>query len=221
MTISATELQRCALFADLTPQEITKLCDCLNAHERKYARDEYVFSAEDDVRFVYVLLSGSAHIVDEDLWGNRAIVETLMPQTLFGEAYIFSGAVHHLVSVVAAEPTTLLVIDPERLFESCSNACACHTTLIKNCVGILSHKIVRLTEKLGDVAQRTTREKVLSYLSRCARRERSDAFDIPYSRQQLADYLCVERSALSHELSRLQSAGLIRYRKNHFELLGR
>ena len=210
-----------ALFANLTEEDLKKLCDCLNAKEKEFKRDSFVFHAGEKVRFVYCILSGSMHIIDEDFWGNRSIIERLQKDTLFGEAYVFSSMENHLVSVIAAEDSTVLEINPEKLFETCANGCICHTVLVRNALSIVSQKIVRLTEKLGHVMQRTIREKLLSYLSVCAQRQKSSSFDIPYTRQQLADYLCVDRSALSHELSRLQDMGLIRYQKNRFELLVR
>ena len=207
------------LFSGISEPNLQKLFSCLSARERKISRGAFIFQAGDSVRFVYLILSGSVHIIDEDFWGNRSIIETIKEHTLFGEAYSLASTEKYLVGVVAVEDSIILEIDPARLFEMCSNGCSCHADLIKNTAGILSEKIVRLTEKLGHIIQRTTREKILSYLSKCSYRSQSNSFVIPYSRQQLADYLCVDRSALSHELSNLKSLGMIRYRKNHFELL--
>ena len=212
-------LQKNSLFAGIEPNDIQKMCKCLAMREKTFAKDSFVFRAGDDVRFVYINLSGMVHIVDEDFLGNRSLIESIQPNTLFGEAYALTSAGKHLVSVVAAEDAAILEIDPGRLFESCPNGCECHMTLMRNTACILSEKIVRLTEKLGHIVKRTTREKILSYLSGCARLAQSDSFNIPYSRQQLADYLCVDRSALSHELGRMQREGVVQYRKNHFELL--
>ena len=214
-------LEKSSLFDGLSREDIEKLYICLSAHKKTITKDSFVFRASDDVRFVYLILSGSMHIVDEDFWGNRSIIETMAAYTLFGEAYAFASTTKHLVNVIAAEDSTILEIDPMRLFGTCADRCACHERLIKNTAHILSEKIVRLTEKLGHVAQRTMREKILSYLSKCARQTGGTSFSIPYSRQQLADYLYVDRSALSHELSRLSKLGLIRYHKNDFELFAK
>jgi len=212
-------LQDSTLFANIAEKDCQKLCTCLGAREIFFERDEFVFHAREDVRSVYYILSGSMHIIDEDFWGNRSIIETLRINTLFGEAYVFSSIENYLVSVVAAEDSSILEINPTKLFKTCSNGCSYHTLLVENVLHIVSEKIVRLTEKLGHVMQRTIREKLLSYLSVCALREKSSSFYIPYTRQQLADYLCVDRSALSHELSKLQKQGMLRYDKNHFTLL--
>ena len=207
------------LFSDITDEDLKKLSKCIDAREKNAQRDEFIWRAGDPVRLVYYILSGSMLIIDEDFWGNRSIIETMHKDTLFGEAYVFSFMENHLVSVVAAEDSRILEIDPTKLFETCSNGCEYHTQLSRNALRIVSEKIVRLTEKVGHIMQRTIREKILSYLSLCAQREKKDSFYIPYSRQQLADYLCVDRSALSHEMSRLQKQGMIDYHKNHFKLL--
>ena len=219
MTINWTSLKDSTLFSEITPENMEKLCNCLTAKEKRFDRDSFILRVGDEVRYVYFILSGSVHIIDEDFWGNRSIIETITADTLFGEAYVFSSMPNHLVSVISAEDSVVLEIDPNRLFEVCSNGCSCHAQLVKNTLYIVSKKVVRLTEKMGHIMQRTIREKLLSYLSKYAQREQTNHFKIPYSRQQLADFLCVDRSALSHELSRLQSQGIVRYYKNQFELL--
>ena len=219
MKTNLLSLQNSSLFGNIEAESFEKLYTCLSVREKVFERDAFVFRAGEDINFVYYILSGSIHIIDEDFWGNRAIIETMQKDTLFGEAYVFSSMENYLVGVIAAENSTILEIDPQKLFETCSNGCLCHTVLVRNALHIVSEKIVRLTEKLGHVMRRTTRDKLLSYLSAHAHREKSSSFYIPYSRQQLADYLCVDRSALSHELSRLKSQGMLQYHKNYFELL--
>ena len=219
MNTSLLSLRDSLLFSSIADEELQKLSGCIDARERDVARDSFVLRMGDPVRLVYYILSGSMFIVEDDFWGNRSIIEVMPKDTLFGEAYVFSSMENHLVSVIAARDSKILEIDPAKLFETCSNRCGCHTQLSRNALRIVSEKIVRLTEKVGHIMQRTIREKILSYLSLCAQREKGDSFYLPYSRQQLADYLCVDRSALSHELSRLKKQGMINYYKNHFELL--
>ena len=212
-------LKESTLFSNIAEEELQSLCECLCVQEKIFKRESFVFQAGDPVQSVYFILSGGLHIVNEDFWGNRSIIEIMNKNTLFGEAYVFSARKKHLVSVMAAEDSVVLEIDPKSLFECCPNHCACHVQFIKNALYIVSEKIVRLTEKTGHIMQRTTRNKLLSYLSQCAKTNKSTSFYIPYSRQQLADYLCVDRSALSHELSKLKKNGMLQYQKNHFTLL--
>ena len=219
MTTDLLSLYNSTLFSNIEKEDLHRLCNCLSVKTKEVACDDFVFCTGESVNLVYYILSGSMHIIDENFWGNRSIIETMSKDTLFGEAYVFSSMENYLVSVVAAEDSIILEIDPTKLFETCANKCMCHSMLIKNAFAIISEKTMRLTEKLGHVMQRTIREKLLFYLSVCALREKKTSFFIPYSRQQLADYLCIDRSALSHELSKLQKQGMIKYQKNHFELL--
>ena len=219
MDTHTASLRACALFDRISAEDTEKLLHCLRAQKKAFAKNAFIFRAGDPVRSVYIILSGSVHIIDEDFWGNRSIIETMHASHIFGEAYAFSGAPRHIVGVMAAEDIVVLTIDPERLLETCPDVCQCHAELVKNTTYILAEKIVRLTQKLGHVIRRSTREKLLSYLSHCAQSQGSSAFTIPFSRQELADYLSVDRSALSHELSKMCSAGMLRYHKNHFELL--
>jgi len=206
------------LFSEIEYKDLKRIYNCLATREKSFERDSFIFHTGDEVKFVYYILSGSVHIISEDFWGNRSIIETMYSETLFGEAYVFSEMENQLVSVIAAENSVLLEISPSSLFETCTRNCECHSRLIRNVLSIVSKKIVLLTEKTEHIMRRTTREKILSYLSNRAQREKKNAFYIPYSRQQLADYLCVDRSALSHELSKLQAEGVIKYHKNFFEL---
>jgi len=212
------QLKENRLFANITESDIVKICKCLDVQVKILAKGTYVFRAGDIVGSVYMLISGSVHIIDEDFLGNRSIIESIYANTLFGEAYVLSNEQQHLVSVIAAEDSVVLEAQSDSFSNRCDRRCECHDELIRNTAYILSRKIVGLTQKQGFIMRRTIREKLYSYLSRCARQAHSNVFDIPYSRQQLADYLCVERSALSHELSKMRESGLIKYRKNHFEI---
>ena len=214
-----TQLADSLLFKEIDSKGIQKVLNCLAVRKRKLKKDEFVFHVGDDVCSIYFLLSGRLHIIDEDFWGNRSIIETMTGDTLFGEAYVLSHAECHLVSVLATEDSVILEMNPTKFLDACPKGCDCHTTVLRNIAQILSTKIVRLTCKVEHLVQRTTQSKLRSYFSECAIQARNNSFDIPYSRQQLADYLCVERSALSHELSKMRDAGVIQYHKNHFELL--
>jgi CRP-like cAMP-binding protein len=86
-------------------------------------------------------------------------------------------------------------------------------------VRLLSYKNLELMKKINHITKRSTREKLLSYLSAEAKKQGSKSFLIPFDRQQLADYLCVERSAMSSELSKMRSEGLLEYQKSFFTLI--
>jgi len=167
---------------------------------------------------VGVVLSGAVHVIREDFWGRRTLMARIEPCGLFGEAFACAEGEAIPFSVVAAEASDVLFVQSRRILTSCPSACGFHTTLIKNLTLTLAGKNIALTQKLKHLTQPSTREKLLSYLSEQAQSARSKSFDIPFNREELADYLSVERSAMSAELSRMRRDGLVRYQKNHFEL---
>ena len=122
------------------------------------------------------------------------------------------------VSVLADENLSVLFLNLSKTLQMCSSSCPFHARLIENLVCVLARRNLILNEKLTYVTQHTLRDKILSYLSAESIRQHSSYFDIPFDRQQLADYLNAERSALSGELSRLKKEGIIDYQKNHFFL---
>ena len=163
--------------------------------------------------------TGKLQIIKEDYWGNRSIIETAGPGDVFGEAFSCAEIVPVPVSVVAAEQTRVLLFDYQKLLTTCSSSCEFHTRVIKNMIRILAEKNIMLMQKMEHITKRSTREKLLSYLSTQAFIKKSSSFDIPFNRQELADYLSVDRSAMSAELSRMRDEGMIRFKKNHFTLV--
>ncbi len=192
---------------------------CLNARICTYAREEYVLLQGERLRHIMVLVQGALHIQSDDYWGNRSIVSRVDVGETFGEAYASPKGGVVMNDVVAIEESVVLLFDVERVLTTCSSACCFHTTVVQNLFFAISEKNKKLVQKLGHMSCRTTREKLISYLSAEAKRQGSGKFAIPFDRQQLADYLAVDRSAMSSELGKMQREGLLTFRKNHFELL--
>lgn len=201
-------------------EEVEAVLSCLSARQESYNKNQFVLHVGETVRAPGLVISGSVHIIKEDFWGNRSILAKAETGQLFGEVYACVQSEALEVSVIASEPVKVLFLDMARVLHVCSSACEFHTELIHNLMQVLAHKNLMLTRKIEHLAQRTTREKLLSYLSGESLRNGSAAFDIPFNRQQLADYLAVDRSAMSNELSKMNAEGLIEYNKNHFILIG-
>lgn len=212
-------IKKCPLFTDISDNQLETLLNCLTAVLRTYSKDEFIFMAENKASSVGVVLSGGVYVIQEDFWGNRTIIAHIEQVGMFGEAFSCAGTDKLPVSVVAVENSEVMLIDYRKIVTSCSSACVFHTQLIKNMLRIIAEKNIMLTRKMEHLSKRTTREKLLSYLSSQAVRLKSGTLQIPFNRQELADYLCVDRSALSRELGLMQNEGLIRYEKNRFELL--
>lgn len=208
-----------ALFSGIEPQDLLGLTACLGAKVTTYRKKQTVFREGDPARFVGLVLSGAVQISQEDLHGNRSILSRATPGTVFGESYAFSGTEILPVNVVALEDSKILLIDSCRITQSCSNACGFHGRLIRNLLQIVSEKNLHFHRKLEITSKRTTREKLLAYLYHQEKLSGSRSFTIPFDRQALADYLGVERSAMSAELSKLRRDGLIDFDRSRFTLL--
>lgn len=207
------------LFSGIDAVDLKQMLSCLSAVVRQYEKGEYIFRIGDRVTGVGMLLSGGVHITKEDYWGYTTIISNLGENMLFAESFACSDHPTMEVNVVATQPSRVIFLDVKRVMGICSATCVFHTRLIQNFVTVLANKNLLLTEKMEHISKRSTREKLLSYLSEQSKKAGSVAFDIPFNRQQLADYLSVDRSAMSSELSKLRSEGVIDYERAHFALL--
>lgn len=211
-------MKRASFFSGIDEAEIESMLNCLGAREEKFKKNDYVLRVGDSPESVGMLLSGSVLVIQEDYWGNRNIRTSIAPGQVFAESFAcIPGAVMD-VSVAADKDSVIMWLNVGRILHTCPTACAHHSRMIRNLLSDLAENNLRSNEKLTHICKRTTREKLLSYLSAEARRQGKPEFSIPFNRQQLADYLSVERSAMSAELSRMQQDGLIKLDKNRFVL---
>ncbi len=206
------------LFSGVSERELEAMLACLRPETKDYPKDAFVLRAGDTAEAVGLVLSGTILMLQEDVWGNRNILSKAGPGQIFAAAYACAPGSVLNVSVLAETPVTVLFLNVGRVLTLCPAACAHHSRLIRNLLGELAGKNLRLGEKLTHMGQRTTRAKIMSYLSAEAQRLGTYELDIPFSRQQLADYLGVERSGLSLELGKMKQDGLLDFHKNHFEL---
>jgi len=216
--IHKEEIPDSPLFTGIHPEEQESILKCLSAVEKKYEKGETVFLAGHEICSMGFVLSGSVEIFRDDFWGNRQVLGHVESGELFGEAYACMPGEALMVNVEAAEKSRILLLDIGKLLHVCTPACAHHTQLIHNLLYIMAKKNLMLTRKIDHMGQRSIREKVMAYLSFESERQKKRTFEIPYNRQQLADYLSVDRSALSAELSRMKRDGLIQFSKNLFTL---
>lgn len=213
-------LEHVRLFAGIRPEEREKLLACLRVRRESFRRQEIIRLAGQPADAVGIVLKGQVRVVREDFMGNRNILTELTPGSLFAESYACVQAASLPVTVEAAGDCEVLWIDYRRIVSPCTRECPFHRRLIENMIFILASKNIRLSRKIDHIARRTTREKILAYLSDEAERSGGREFVIPFNRQELADYLCVDRSALSTELGRLQREGVLRFSRSQFILNG-
>lgn len=212
-------LKKCALFNSISEDDLENLLKCLSATVKNFEKGSTIFEEGEVPQYVGIVLSGSVQMERDDFYGNRSIIGIAHSSELFGESFALSGVSALPLRVIAGEDTAVMLIDSRRIISSCSSACHFHSRMIYNITGILARKNLGFHKKLEITSKRTTREKLLAYLQMEAKNQKSPSFSIPFDRQALADYLGVERSGLSVEIAKLRQEGILKSRKNHFELL--
>jgi CRP-like cAMP-binding protein len=212
-------LRRCPLFYGIDDDNLIKMLTCLGARITEFDKKYTIFAEGSPAKHIGIVLSGKAQIVQVDFYGNRSIVSDVKPTELFAEAFACAECTSLPISVVASEPCEIMLIECSHILHTCQNNCGFHQALIFNLMKDLATKNLRFHERIEITSKRSTREKLLSYLSEEAKRQNSSTFTIPFNRQQLADFLSVDRSAMSNELGKMRDEGLLQFERNRFELL--
>lgn len=206
------------LFNNISPNQVHTLLSCLDTKEKKYAKGEIIIREGDVVDTIGFVFAGSVQVFRLEYAGNRIIQAIFGPGSVFAETFVCAG-VKSPVTVAAAEDSRVLFIPFYRMLKSCGESCTFHTQLIHNMIELLAKKNLLLNAKIELSSKRTIRDKLLLFLSEEQKKVNTKKFSIPFNRYELADFLCVDRSALSRELSRMKKEGLISFEKNEFELL--
>ena len=212
-------LKACALFNMIKEEDLLKMLGCLGAKVATFDKKYTIINEGSQAKYVGIMLSGSAQVSMIDYYGNRSIISHVERTEMFGEAFACAEIASVPVSVTANEPSEVMLIDCSHILHTCKNNCGFHQQLIYNLMKDLATKTLTFHQKLEIVSKRTTRDKLLTYLSHQAKKAHSASFEIPFDRQELADYLEVERSGLSVEIGKLKSEGVLFADKKHFELL--
>lgn len=213
------QIKNSPVFLGMSDDELKGLLECFGARIRKFEKEEMIIRQGDVISNIYLILDGEVNIEKDSYWGRRIIISRLGKNDNLALSFVGSKDIESSVDAITVKDTTVLVLRYEKCTSMCQNACTRHKVLINNLFRILSKENIELIQKIENVSQKTIRDKLLTYLSNEAQRQHSNSFDIHFNRQDLADYLNVDRSAMSFELSKLQKEGLIEYNKNHFELL--
>ncbi len=212
-------LKRTQLFSGVGEEEIGAMLNCLQAKLCTYKKGKYVLRQGEHLDKILVLVGGKLHIQRDDYWGNRSIINMVSIGEMFGEAYVAPESGTLMNDVLAVEDSAVIFFDVKRIITVCSAACRFHSMVVQNLFFAISEKNRKLVQKLTFMTKRTTREKLIAYLSEEAKRQNSSEFSIPFNRQQLADFLSVDRSAMSNELCKMRDEGLIEFEKSCFKLL--
>lgn len=204
------------LFKGITQKEIEQILPCLLAEKKVYEKGDFIYRIGDHIHSMGLLLTGKLSIENDDLWGNKTILGLITPGNVFAETYACIPEEQLMVNIVAVEASQILSLNVARLLSTCKNNCDFHNKLIRNVLTISAQKNLNLSRRSFHTAAKTIRARLLSYLSYEATINGSYEFDIPFNRQQLADYLNLDRSALSNELSKMTRDGFLTTTQNHF-----
>lgn len=213
-----TLLGKSELFEKIDGSELLSMLACLNAEIRRYKKGEFIILAGDRVEHLGVILEGKAHILKESYEGERIIISSIERGEYFAESICCAGIKESPISVEAISDVKIMAVAFSRILHSCPNSCSFHEKTIENMLRIIARKNIELQTRIDVIGQRSTRMKIMSYLRSLAPRHGMEV-NIPFNREGFADFLCVDRSALSHELSRMKREGLIEYNKNRFILM--
>ena len=212
-------LKKCPLFFGIEDEKLLLMLDCLGARVISFDKKYTIFAEGTPAKYIGIMLSGAAQIIQIDFYGNRSILSEISPSEVFAEAFACAEMDTMPVTVVATEACEVMLINCDHILHTCSNNCGFHQQLIFNLMKDLAVKTLMFHQKIEITSKRSTREKLMTYLSLQAKKAGSDSFEIPFDRQELADYLEVERSGLSAEISKLRQEGVIESHKSRFKLM--
>lgn len=206
------------LFYGINPEDRRTMLGCIGYHVGTFRRGDILGFEEENMKYIGIVLSGAVDMVKEDLWGNKTMLVRIGRNEVFGETFACGSDNLSVVTFLVSEDAKVLFLPFNRVMHSCTMACQFHHRLIENMVRVIADKNRDLMRKVEVVSKRTIREKLLAYLSLQAQTQNSRYFEIPLGRVELAEYLCVDRSALTRELAKMKDEGLIDYDRNCFRL---
>ncbi|MDF2473991.1 MAG: Crp/Fnr family transcriptional regulator [Anaerocolumna sp.] len=212
-------LEKVSLFHGISATDIESILGCLDAKMREYGKNQSIIIAGEKFTSLGIVIRGNIQITREDILGNRTIVASLEAGEIFGETFACAGIEISPVSIYSLSPSKILWVSIKKIVSTCSLACDFHSYLIQNLLQLLASKNMYLNNKMNLLSRRSTREKIMAYLISQADNRGSSRFEIPLNRNELADFLCIDRSAMSRELGKLREEGIIEFHKNSFHIL--
>ena len=208
----------CRLLKDLNDECFCRICECMKVRELHLKNKQAFIGEADPCKCIGIVVSGAVRLTRQRIDGGRSVLETIPENGVFGATYVFRDVPTMGISASAVGETTVLLIEVAKLTHPCHKVCFAHMQFMRNLLTVMSQTTFALKQKLRILSQRTIRGRLMLFLNIRAKREKSNEFDIPFDRQALADFLCVDRSALSAELSKLRAEGKVESVKCHFKI---
>jgi len=212
-------LNNCDLFRGMSEHDIEMILGCLGSLKKTFQKGTYIYMEGELHPKVGIVLSGTVQAIKETKDGGRILINQIKKGDTFGLSYACAQLESLPISVISVETSEILFIELNQLVQTCHKACSFHVEMIKNALWILAQKNLFLDTKMYYISHKTIRERLLTYLEDQEMKSGSTEFEIPFNREQLADFLCVDRSALSRELGNLKEEGFLDYKKNRFKIM--
>lgn len=205
------------LFENVSNNEVLELLKCIGIKTKVFRKNAFILKAGSKIDYLAVILGGNAVMSKTDSFGKQTVIEKLKMNDIFGHNIVCCGLEKSPVDIVAENECEVLFLPFEKVVTPCEKLCPYHLQLIKNVMKMISKRNSLLNDKIDIIGQKTTRDKILALLETYRNGQR--VFSIPYSREEMAKFLCVDRSAMSRELCRMRDEGILKFSKNHFEIL--
>ena len=209
----------CRLLKEMDDAEFNRICECMHVQELHLKpKEQFIFESDPCTR-IGIVITGAVRLTRTRIDGGRHVLETVGENDIFGATYVFRDVPNMGIGMCAVGETIVLLFEIEKISQPCHKVCSAHMKFIRNLLAVMSQKTFQIKQKLRILSQHTIRGRLMLFLHIRAKRVKSNEFDIPFDRQALADFLCVDRSALSAEISKLRAEGKLESEKNHFKLL--
>lgn len=212
-------MKKCPLFDKIDDKELNIIFNSRYTKVSSFPKNQIIIAEGDSTDHIGIVLSGAVQIVRNDYFGNRSIIAHIEPPEIFAEVFAFSDTKAMPVSVISTAESRIMLIDLKNLLNGISDETAFYAKLTNNLLKLITEKNLKLNEKIEIISKRTTREKLMTFLTSQAKLNQSDTFTIPYDRQALADFLEIDRSAMSAEISKLRAEGIIGSSRSTFKLI--
>lgn len=206
------------IFDGIEEKDFEALTACMQAVKKSYKKGEIIFNTGDKITSVCYVSEGKVQLVKDDYDGNKIIITNVVKGDSFAEAFVFAGKEKSFVCAIALEDTQILFLNFKKILSIYSNTCQFHKRLLENILKIIASKNILLQERIELLSKKTLKERILYMLFKEKIKHNTNIFEITYSREQMAEYIGADRSALSRELSKMKQEKILDYHKNSFKL---
>ncbi len=204
------------IFHNISESEKHLLYKCVKAVLKNYQNGEIIFSADENIDSVGYVIEGNIELTKNDYNGNEILLTRISKGETFAETFVCAGA-KSIVQAKAIDNTKVLFLNLNNILNICPQNCIFHKKLLENLIKIIAQKNLFLQDRLEMFSHKILKERILYLLTKYKSAD-SSVFEIPYTREQMAKYLGVNRSALSKELAKLKAEKLLDFHKNSFKL---